>query len=360
MSEVVFRVERDDGEVFVIDDSTWRIPNDGLSGWHSTTTNVSVFNNTTSDGSIITAQQVPSTDRTISVEARDKSASAFLRTRAERFFIPHRNYTVIASYMGRTRKFTGVQAAFTLSEGNIHKPVSFAWTITCPSPYASDMEPAVGTSPYTKVLHGSGMPYRVFSSNVSGYRSGFVTGVSRQAPEPGFGINRDDVISITSNGDVRTRATFYLKAPKILRSSAGFKGAWLEVEINELREYADGDHSQYYYGNRRLYVYGIDWSYGGEDPAEEYLTRTVTDYAKIDMSARPFRIESIEVNEDGTIYQKKREQFRVRSDTFLRDPYIEQGESVFEVKARIRDSDGAVYPTSVDKYVTLENLYTGV
>lgn len=356
MSEVVFKIEREDGELFIIDDTEWRIPNDGLSGWHTTNSNISMFENTNSDGSIITQQRVPAVDRTITAEARDSSASAYLRTIAERFFVPHKTFYVYATYMGRTRKFEGVQAAFTLSEGNIHKPITLVWTITCPSPYSSDSEPSVGKSPYSMLSHGSGMPYRVFMKDHDGYRKGFVTGVFRNAPEPGIGIDMQNVIALVNGGDVGTRPTFYVKVQKTFNGSSTYNGSLLEIDIQELEVSA----GKYEPTMRRLTVVGIDWSFGGEDPSEQY-TRNLTDYVKIDLSARPFKLEAISVNQNGQVVSTERIGFNMVFDSLVRNPYVEQGESFFEVKATIKDNDGISNPNKeIKKYATIENLYTGV
>lgn len=359
MSRVIFEIEREDGELFIIDDTEWRIPNDGLSGWHSTTTNVSMFENTTTDGSIITQQRVPAVERTISVEARDSSANEYLRTVAERFFVPHKAYSVHVTYMGRVRKFDGIQAAFTLSEGNIHQPVTFAWTITCPSPYSSDESVSVGESPYSQIAHGSGMPYRVFKKAHDGYHAGFVTGVLKSAPEAGYGMSEEDIIMLTNNGDVGSRPVFYVETPKRFGGAESFNGCFMDVDIHEVED-TGGTYS---HTLRRLVISRIDWSFGGEDPSEEF-TRGGKDYLRIDLSARPFRVESIYLNDDGVAENPERLRFDMVFDSLIRNPYVEQGETVFEVKVKMTDKNGIVLPLenapAIHKYATIENLYTGV
>lgn len=356
MSEVIFKIEREDGELFIIDDTEWRIPNDGLSGWHTTNSNISMFENTYSDGSIITQQRVPAVDRTITAEARDSSASNMLRTVAERFFVPHKTYYVYATYMGRTRKFEGVQAAFTLSEGNIHKPITLVWTITCPSPYSSDSEQSVGKSPYSILSHGSGMPYMVFIQDHDGYRKGFVTGVIRSAPEPGYGMDKDNILMLTNNGDVRTRPVFYAKVQK-LRTNASLK-----VKISRLSEYETDDGTRKFSEDymSKLELNNIQWTYGGEDPAEDYA-RNVTDYLKIDVSARPFTVKAISVsNITGGVVYEEPVRFDMGADYLIRNPYIDQGDNYFLFDVKLMDGSAYAENQDVEIYATADNLYTGV
>lgn len=356
MSEVIFKIEREDGEIFIIDDTEWRIPNDGLSGWHSTNSDISMFENTMTDGSIITQQRVPAVDRTITAEARDSSASHMLRTVAERFFVPHKTYTVHATYMGRTRKFEGVQAAFTLSEGNIHKPITLVWTITCPSPYSMGENESVGASPFSVIEHGSGMPYLVLGNDQDGFRKGFVTGVFSAAPNPEYGTNEDDYILLKNNGDVASRPVFYIKCQKKYDGAENFNGAILDVDIMMMQE-SDGSYSPMY--DRRLAVKATDWTFGGEDPSEEY-TRNLTDYMRIDLSKRPFSVESVAVDQNGNVAETKRERFEIVFDGLISNSELEQGDSVFMVVCKLKDNVGFYTKSGIEKYATLENLYTGV
>lgn len=341
MSEVEIRVRRDDGETFVIDDTVWRIPNDGLSGWHSTTTNVSMFENTTIDGSIVTQQKVPAVERTLTIEARDSTASPFLRTQAERFFIPHRKYSAFVTYMGRTRRFDGVQAAFTLSEGNIHKPVSFAWTLACPNPYSTDPTPNVGGSPYMRILHGSGMPYRVFAKG-QGYRSGFVTGVFQKAPEPGYGIDADDIVSVVNTGDVETRPTFDLGIEKVPDYGK------IEVSIAKL-EVKSGSYER---TDKILKLTGIDWT--GEADTHKFYR----DHLVIDLAERPFSPKWVMVSAKGRS-EGQRVKYQMADDSLIRSPFLGQGEHAFEVKVKVMGQSGEIeWEHSVT--LSIENQYTGV
>lgn len=175
VDEVSFKITRDDGQVFIIDDTVWRIPNDGLDGWHSHDVSIGTIDNVTSDGGVITNQRVDMRYRTITAELRDKKANAYARAQAESFFIPKHSYTVNATYMGRTRKCSGVQSAFTLSEGNIHQPITLVWTVLCPDPYMSDVAP-IKSDVVQKQTIGSGMPYSVLANIEGRYNKGFVTG----------------------------------------------------------------------------------------------------------------------------------------------------------------------------------------
>lgn len=196
MSKVAFRIERDDGRWFVIDDSVWRIPNDGLSNWHTTPSDVAMLQNVQRDGAMITSQRVGAIDRSITCELRDARENESQRRLAESFFLPHRNYTVHVEYMGKRTKCEGVQADFTMSEGNVHRPIAFSWSVICSSPYmkleddatSSDTLPSVGLF---------GFPYMVSGQRTSEVADGFAVGISPK-------VERDEKgsVYIRNDGDM--------------------------------------------------------------------------------------------------------------------------------------------------------------
>lgn len=356
MAEVEFNIERDDGAVFVIDDSVWRIPNDGLTGWHSTVSSISTYDTPGVDGAKITEQRVQAVDRTITAEARDTSASAYLRTIAERFFVPHRTYVVTVTYMGRKRKCTGIQAAFTLSEGNIYKPIEFTWTITCESPYMTDADDVVSSSDRMYV-YGSNMPYMPLQGSMAldygnGYllelNDGFVTGVYETVPDiddfPYIG-NPHPVI-IKNDGDVRTKPVFCLHI-----DDKSEKEELDTILIIKMSHSSSGGNDTYVADGTSLEVRDVSLYQSNND-----------DWLVIDLNIRPFAIYTVSYNKvTGKVVSRVKSSFVMVNDEMLLHPYLEQGENVYGVLPR-----GSYYFNGLDYEIIdrvtgqADNLYTGI
>lgn len=135
MEVVKIELEREDGERFVIDNTDWLIPNDGLEGFATVETDISTVESLLGDGSIITAVRVPHKARTVKCEVRDAKYNEQLRTAARAFFNPHADFKMYVTYMGTTRWCTGSLNKFNLSEGNVYRKVTMQFTLLSASPY---------------------------------------------------------------------------------------------------------------------------------------------------------------------------------------------------------------------------------
>lgn len=208
---VIVRIVRDDGEEFWIDNERWMIPNDGLENWANLPHSVSVQENASYDGGIVTNQRVEAVDRTVEAELLSPEGNAEARAEAIRFFSPRRTYDVHLTYQGRTRWCQGVQYAFKCETGNIYQPVAISWTVLCPMPYLLS-EDNFGKD-VAFITAKFGFPYHsVVQSTPAGvYKRGFVMGV--------YDFNR--TVDIRNDGDVTTfprvvvRADGTVENPKI-------------------------------------------------------------------------------------------------------------------------------------------------
>lgn len=341
MSEVNVLIEREDGALFVIDDTTWRIPSDGLSGWHSTYTDISMYDNLSGDGSVITAQKVKSADRTITVEARESSASDLLRTIAERFFVPHKQYSVLMTYMGRTRRFDGYQAMFTLSEGNIHNPISFSWTMTCESPYAKKADSELGKIIYD---YGSGMPYMSLGSKTEAngrYLSdGFVTGVYDYPVVRSNPILGEKCRIVRNDGDIDVKPRFLIHPTDPVKNSNEH-----HMRVRIVKAYGNGE--------------SIETQDDSLDIDVIIPSFREDSWVIIDLNKRPFAVEM--VNGDPTDGSAKRNKIRyvLYDDSMIMNPYVGQGDTTFLLSIDTGWGYGGI--DHYDKaYVEIDELYTGV
>lgn len=208
---VTVRIVRDDGEEFWIDNEKWMIPNDGLENWANLPHSVSVKEDASYDGGIITNQRVEAVDRTVEAELLSPEGNAEARAGAIRFFSPRHTYDVHLTYQGRTRWCQGVQYAFKCETGNIYKPVAISWTVLCPMPYLLS-EDNFGKD-VALITAKFGFPYHsvVQSAPAGVYKRGFVMGV--------YDFNR--TVDIQNDGDVTTfprvviRADGTVENPKI-------------------------------------------------------------------------------------------------------------------------------------------------
>lgn len=199
---VTVRIVRDDGEEFWIDNEKWMIPNDGLENWANLPHSVSVQENASYDGGIVTNQRVEAVDRTVEAELLSPEGNADARAEAIRFFSPRHTYDVHLTYQGRTRWCQGVQYAFKCETGNIYQPVAISWTVLCPMPYLLS-EDNFGKD-VALITAKFGFPYHsVVQSTPAGvYKRGFVMGV--------YDFNR--TVGIQNDGDVTTFPRVVIRA----------------------------------------------------------------------------------------------------------------------------------------------------
>lgn len=140
MAKVLVRFVRSDGREFTINDNHWKIPSDGLEGFGSFDNAISIVDNATGDGGVVTSHRVSQKDRTIRATSRNVNLAEILRDEATSFFNPKMTYKVYLTYMGRTRWAEGRIEKFSLSTGNIYQPMTLMVTLLFADPYLKSYE----------------------------------------------------------------------------------------------------------------------------------------------------------------------------------------------------------------------------
>lgn len=72
MEQVILHIVRDDGMEFDIDNVVWMIPNDGLENWANLPHSVSVQENASYDGGVVTNRRVETVDRSVHAELANR------------------------------------------------------------------------------------------------------------------------------------------------------------------------------------------------------------------------------------------------------------------------------------------------
>ena len=137
MREPVITIVRQDGRGsdnprFAIDGLTWRLERDGLENFDGMEHTVSTGEYAQYDGDYLLAERSPSIDRTIQAAAVGDVAA--LRSQAERFFVPGREYEVHVEAEGRRRFSRGRQYAFRLMVDNRRRVQRLTWTFLALDP----------------------------------------------------------------------------------------------------------------------------------------------------------------------------------------------------------------------------------
>lgn len=137
MREPVITIVRQDGRGsdnprFAIDGLTWRLERDGLENFDGMEHTVSTGEYAQYDGDYLLAERSPSIDRTIQAAAVGDIAA--LRSQAERFFVPGREYEVHVEAEGRRRFSRGRQYAFRLTVDNRRRVQRLTWTFLALDP----------------------------------------------------------------------------------------------------------------------------------------------------------------------------------------------------------------------------------
>lgn len=336
VNDVRFEIIRDDGKVFIIDDSVWRIPNEGLDGWHDLDVSIGTLDNVIRDGGIVTNQRVGMVYRTITAELRDIQANQVGRRQAESFFLPKRSYTVKATYMGRTRKCDGVQSKFTMSQGNVYQPVTFAWTILCADPYMTTPESVESTIGF-KSEPRFGFPYVSLANRQDDYNKGFITGLGK-ADENQFAgnLNRENVMIITNDGDVEVAPRFVVQLKEMQQTNK------IDIKVRKLsKSYSEGI-TTWSWSSYAVRVNDVSYGMNG-------LYGTVFYEMVIDLAKRPF----------GVYFKNSRLQFELADDSLLKNPLIGSGESCYEIT--IYDKTGEIVPRDDYSFrIYLDPKFTGV
>lgn len=135
---VTIEITRDDGlgarnPRLVADGTRWRIEVGGLENFGGVSYEVSTQDYAQYDGAQLLAERTPAQDRTVVLAARFDRAEA--RDEAMSFFIPHREYTVRCTALGRTRHFKGRQYAMAVELGSMSKPTTVTWTCLALQPF---------------------------------------------------------------------------------------------------------------------------------------------------------------------------------------------------------------------------------
>ena len=86
MEQVILHIVRDDGLEFDIDNVVWMIPNDGLENWANLPHSVSVQENASYDGGVVTNKRIETVDRSVHAELANPADNAAKRLEAIRFF----------------------------------------------------------------------------------------------------------------------------------------------------------------------------------------------------------------------------------------------------------------------------------
>lgn len=137
MREPVITIVRQDGRGsdnprFAIDGHTWRLERDGLENFDGMEHTVSTGEYAQYDGDYLLSERSPSIDRTIQAAAVGDIAA--LRSQAERFFVPGREYEVHVEAEGRRRFSRGRQYAFRLTVDNRRRVQRLTWTFLALDP----------------------------------------------------------------------------------------------------------------------------------------------------------------------------------------------------------------------------------
>lgn len=126
---------RDDNAEFVIDNSLWKIPSDGLTGFDFTGIAITTENNAISDGSYLTSKRIPEKDRTIKAILQNKSMNKTMRQIVRGFFNMKHTFSVYITYQGITRWCKGELYSVSLPTDNIYNRLKLDVTILSPMPF---------------------------------------------------------------------------------------------------------------------------------------------------------------------------------------------------------------------------------
>ena len=133
--DVKVRIVREDGQEFILDNTLWMIPSDGLDGWDYVTNTISYEDKAFGDGGILSSERVGIQDRTIKAYMNNKNLLSIIRDSCISFFGVKHTFKVYLTYQGRTRWCEGNLYKFSLPNKNIYKKLELQFTIRCMQPY---------------------------------------------------------------------------------------------------------------------------------------------------------------------------------------------------------------------------------
>lgn len=129
-----------DNAEFIIDNTVWVIPSDGLDGFGDSEVTVNEDSLLYHDGTVLMSTKMEAKDRTVKCYAMNVSTNENLRDMALKFFHVKEEYKLIVEYMGHQRWCKGIITHAKLSEGNIYRPVELMFNLHCFSPYFYGMQ----------------------------------------------------------------------------------------------------------------------------------------------------------------------------------------------------------------------------
>ena len=196
MDKVVsIKMVREDGKSFLINNKSWMIPSDGLSGFGTVTNSIGTEGLLYDDGEAETYDRVDSVDRTVKCQVANTFENEPLRHRAIEFFNAKRSYKCIIHYMGLERWCEGKLSKVAISEGNIYKPVVLQFTLKCLKPYFYSMD-NFGQD-IASVMPLEGFPFHSYTG-WGGHPTGY------------YNFSRS--VNIVNDGDMATKARVVINA----------------------------------------------------------------------------------------------------------------------------------------------------
>lgn len=214
MDKVVsIKMVREDGKSFLINNNSWMIPSDGLSGFGDVNNEIGTENILYNDGDNETYSRIDSVDRTVKFTVANTIENEPLRHRAIEFFNAKRSYKCIIHYMGLERWCEGKLSKVAISEGNIYKPVTVQFTLKCLKPYFYSMD-NFGKD-IASVMPLEGFPFHSYDK-WGGHPTGY------------YNFSRS--VSIVNDGDVETKARVVINAlGDVVNPSFFINGKYVKV-----------------------------------------------------------------------------------------------------------------------------------
>jgi hypothetical protein len=167
-------VRLSDNAEFLIDNTVWAIPSDGLAGFGDSEVTVNEDSLLYHDGTVLMSTKMEAKDRTVKCYAIDVSTNENLRDMALKFFHIKEEYKLIIKYMGHERWCKGIITHAKLSEGNIYRRVELMFNLHCFSPYFYGMQEfgqdvsgltPMNAFPYHSVAEWGGHPCGIVAGN---------------------------------------------------------------------------------------------------------------------------------------------------------------------------------------------------
>lgn len=191
--DVTIKLERSDGQTFIIDDYIWRVTE--MSGFDNLVNSLTSTKNINSDGVIIDSKQISAKDRSVKATCTVRNLNDVYRELTRKFFNPKYTFKLYATYLGATKWCEGELTGFKLPTDNVYDNLKLEFTIYCPTPYMYSVDNF--NKNIAEVTGLFGFPF------VSLVDKGFVMGSYKFANE----------VLIDNDGDVETfcKAVFTAK-----------------------------------------------------------------------------------------------------------------------------------------------------